>query len=247
VSHQLSLNLRLKDASSFGNFLAGPNREVLEQLRTAVVQAATQANAKPAMIYLWGAEGAGKTHLLQAACRLAQELGVAPAYIPLADVMALGPSLLEGLEETPLVCLDDIERIAGRTEWEAALFSLVERRRSTGGMLAVGASAPPDRLGLKLPDLASRLAWGTTYAMQPLSDAQKLEAVQLRARHRGFEMPEDVARYILSRYPRDLVSLFNLLDRIDEASLTQQRRVTIPFLRDLEAMRYEDAGIGNKF
>lgn len=246
MSHQLSLNLRLKDASSFGNFLAGPNREALEQLRAAVVQAATQANAKAAMIYLWGAEGSGKTHLLQAACRLAQELGVAPAYIPLADVMALGPSLLEGLEETPLVCLDDVERVAGRTEWEAALFSLVERRRSAGGMLAVGAGAPPDRLGLKLPDLASRLAWGTTYAMQPLSDAQKLEAVQLRARHRGFEMPEDVARYILSRYPRDLVSLFDLLDRIDEASLTQQRRVTIPFLRELEAMPYEDAGIGKK-
>jgi DnaA family protein len=246
VSQQLALNLRLKDASSFGNFLAGPNREAMEQLRTAVVQAATQANTKPAMICLWGAEGAGKTHLLQAACRLAQELGTAPVYIPLADVVTLDPSLLEGLEETPLVCLDDVERVAGRVEWEAALFSLVERRRSTGGMLVVGASAPPDRLGLKLPDLASRLAWGTIYAMQPLSDAQKLEAVQLRARHRGFEMPEDVASYILSRYPRDLPSLFDLLDRIDRASLTRQRRVTIPFLRELEAMRYDDAGIENK-
>ncbi|BAV32813.1 DNA replication initiation factor [Sulfuricaulis limicola] len=245
MSRQLALNLRLKDASSFGNFLAGPNREALEQLRAAVVQAATQAATKPAMIYLWGAEGVGKTHLLQAACRLAQELGIAPVYIPLADA-ALGPSLLEGLEETPLVCLDDVERVAGRAEWEAALFSLVERRRSTGGMLAVAASAPPDRLGLKLPDLASRLAWGTTYAMQPLSDTQKREAVQLCARHRGFEMPEDVASYILSRYPRDLPSLFELLDRIDEASLTRQRRVTIPFLRELEAMRYDHAGIENK-
>jgi DnaA family protein len=70
--------------------------------------------------------------------------------------------------------------------------------------------------------------------MQPLSDAQKLEAVRLRAQHRGLEMPEDVARYILSRYPRDLRSLFDLLDRIDEASLAEQRRVTIPFLRHLE-------------
>jgi DnaA-homolog protein len=242
VSRQLALNLRLKDASSFGNFLAGPNREALEQLRAAVVQATTQANTKPAMIYLWGAEGAGKTHLLQAACRLAQELGIAPTYLPLADVVALEPSLLEGIEETPLVCLDDVERVAGRAEWEAALFSLVERRRSTGGMLAVAASAPPDRLGLKLPDLASRLAWGTTYALQPLSDAQKLEAVQLRARHRGFEMPEDVASYILSRYPRDLPSLFDLLDRIDEASLTRQRRVTIPFLRQMEETGRENGG-----
>jgi DnaA family protein len=173
-------------------------------------------------------------------------LGIVPVYVPLADAVALEPLLLEGVEEMPLVCLDDVERIAGRAEWEAALFSLVERLRNGGGMLAVGAIAPPDRLGLKLPDLASRLAWGTTYAMQPLNDAQKLEAVRLRAQHRGFEMPEDVARYILSRYPRDLPSLFDLLDRIDRASLTQQRRVTIPFLRDLEAMPYEDVGIGNK-
>lgn len=236
MSHQLSLNLRLKDASSFGNFLAGPNREALEHLRAAVVQAATQVNAKPAMIYLWGAEGSGKTHLLQAACRLAQELGIAPVYVPLADVAALGPSLLEGVEAMPLVCLDDAERAAGRAEWEAALFSLVERMRSVGGMLAIAASAPADRLGLRLPDLASRLAWGTVYALQPLDDVQKLEAVRLRAQHRGFEMPEDVARYILSRYPRDLPSLFGLLDRIDQASLAQQRRVTIPFLRRLEEM-----------
>lgn len=231
MSQQLPLNLRLKDASSFGNFFPGPNREVLEQLRASVVKAATQSGAATSMLYLWGAEGSGKTHLLQAACRLAQELGMAPAYVPLADVMALTPSLLEGVEEMPLVCLDDIERVAGKPEWEAALFSLAERLRAAGGVLVIGAIAPPDRLGLKLPDLASRLAWGTTYAMQPLSDAQKLEAVCLRARHRGFDMPEDVARYILSRYPRDLHSLFDLLDRIDRAALAEQRRVTIPFLK----------------
>lgn len=241
MSHQLSLNLRLKDASSFGNFHPGPNREALEQLHAAVVKAATQANATATTLYLWGAEGSGKTHLLQAACRLAQELGITPVYVPLSDVVALEPSLLEGVEAMPLVCLDDVERIAGRAEWEAALFSLVERMRTAGSMLVIGAIAPPDRLGLRLPDLVSRLAWGTVYALQPLDDAQKLEAVRLRAQHRGFEMPEDVARYILSRYPRDLPSLFGLLDRIDEASLAQQRRVTIPFLRQLEEVGRENA------
>ena len=240
MSCQLALNLRLKDGSSFGNFLAGPNREVLERLRTAVVTATTREKALEPMMYLWGAEGSGKTHLLQAACRLAQELGIAPVYVPLADVVELTPSLLEGVETAPLVCLDDVERAAGRTEWESALFSLVERLRAVGGMLVIAASAPPDRLGLKLPDLVSRLAWGTGYALQPLDDVQKLEAVRLRAQHRGFEMPEDVARYILSRYPRDLPSLFDLLDRIDQASLTQQRRVTIPFLRRLEELGREN-------
>ena len=140
-----------------------------------------------------------------------------------------------------------MERVAGRTDWETALFSLTERMRAAGGMQVCAANVPPGRLGLRLPDLTSRLAWGTVYALQPLGDAEKLEAVRLRARNRGFEMPEDVVQYILSRYPRDLPSLFGLLDRIDRVSLTQQRRVTIPFLRELEAMSYEDAGIGKKF
>lgn len=233
MSRQLPLNLRLKDASSFGNFLPGVNREAIDRLRAGVVATATRAKAEP-VIFLWGVEGSGKTHLLQAACRLAQELGIAPVYLPLSEIEALSPAVLEGAEQAPLVCLDDLERAAGRAEWEAALFSLAERLRAAGGMLAIAASAPPAQLGLRLADLASRLAWGTTYALQPLDDRQKLEAVRLRAQHRGFEMPEDVARYILSRYPRDLPSLFGLLDKIDEASLAQQRRVTIPFLRQLE-------------
>lgn len=246
MSRQLALNLRLKDGSSFSNYFPGSNREVLERLRGAVVAAATERNASHNMMYLWGADACGKSHLLQAACRLAQELGLAPVYVPLAEAAALSPSLLEDAEQAPLVCLDDVQHVAGRSEWEAALFSLTERMRAVGGLQVCAANVPPARLGLKLPDLTSRLAWGTVYALQPLSDAEKLEAVRLRAHNRGIEMPEDVVQYILSRYPRDLRSLFDLLDRLDRASLTHQRRVTIPFLRELEAMHYEEAGTGKK-
>lgn len=243
MSRQLTLNLRLKEASSFGNFLPGANREALERLRAGVVDAVTGKRVSEPLIYLWGVEGSGRTHLLQAACRLAQELGATPVYVPLNEISELAPSILEGAEHSALVCLDDLERAAGRPEWEAALFSLAERLRAAGGMLVAAASAPPAQLGMKLPDLASRLAWGATYALQALDDARKLEAVRLRAQHRGFEMTEDVASYILSRYPRDLPSLFNLLDRIDQASLAQQRRVTIPFLRRLEeTTRESEAG-----
>ncbi|MEK7223369.1 MAG: DnaA regulatory inactivator Hda [Pseudomonadota bacterium] len=242
MSQQLALNLRLKDGSSFNNFFPGPNREALERLRAVVVAVATREKALDKMLFLWGTEGGGKSHLLQAACRLAQELGMAPVYVPLAEAAELSPSLLEDAEKAPLVCLDDMERIAGRADWEAALFSLTERMRTAGGLQICAARAPPARLGLRLPDLSSRLAWGAVYALQALDDAEKLEAVRLRARNRGFEMPEDVVQYILSRYPRDMHSLFDLLERIDRASLSQQRRVTIPFLRRLEETGREDSG-----
>jgi DnaA family protein len=243
MSHQLSLNLMLKDGSSFSNFFPRHNQQALEHVRASVVASAHRAKTSQQPIFLWGAAGTGKTHLLQAACRLAQELGVSPLYVPLADVVDLSPALLEDVEQSPLVCLDDVERAAGRAEWEAALFSLLEQLRSVGGLLIAAAGAPPANLGLRLPDLTSRLAWGTVYALQVLGDPEKLEAIRLRSRNRGFEMSEDVAHYILSRYPRDMHSLFELLERIDRASLTHQRRVTIPFLQRLEKMDSEDSGI----
>ena len=117
------------------------------------------------------------------------------------------------------------------------MFALCERLRAAGGMLLAAGARPPRELGLKLPDLATRLGWGPVYALTPLGDDERLEAVRLRARNRGLEMPEEVARYILARYPRDLDSLFALLDKLDVASLAEQRRLTIPFLRSLEEQK----------
>jgi len=231
---QLPLNLKLRDASSFENFFAGRNREAVERLRKSVRELADAPQSPASWLYLWGESGCGKTHLLEAACRAAQAVGLTSIYIPLSEKSALSPALLEDVEQTALVCVDDIERVAGDAAWEAALFVLYERLRAQGAMLIAAASAGPMALGLKLPDLATRLAAGLVYPLQPLSDDEKIAALRLRAERRGMEMGEDVAHYLLTRYPRDLHSLFALLDRLDTATLAAQRRLTIPFLRDLK-------------
>ena len=234
MNTQLPLNLRLRDGSSFDNFLATRNHEPIDRLVAAANASSGSLSVGERMLALWGEAGSGKTHLLQSACRLVQERGGAPAYIPLTEAEKFTPAILEDLEQAPLVCLDDIQKIAGERSWESALFSLYERTRSAGGALMVAGSAPPNRLGLSLPDLATRLGWGLVFHLLPLSDEDKLTALRLRAHNRGIEMPENAARYLLHRHPRDMHSLFNLLDRIDRASLVQQRRITIPFLRGLE-------------
>lgn len=231
---QLALNLKLRDASSFENFFAGRNREAFERLRQAVRDLVQVPQTPATWLYLWGENGCGKTHLLEAACRAAQETGLTSIYVPLAETSAISPALLEDVEQTALVCVDDIARIAGDAVWEAALFALYERLRAQGGMLIVAASASPMALGLKLPDLATRLAAGLVYQLHLLSDEEKIAALRRRAERRGMEMGEDVARYLLTRYPRDLHSLFALLDKLDTATLAAQRRLTIPFLRNLE-------------
>jgi DnaA family protein len=231
---QLALNLKLRDASSFENFFAGRNREVVERLRQTVRGLAGIPQAPASWLYIWGETGCGKTHLLEAACRAAQAAGSTSIYIPLAEKNSFSPGLLEDVEQTALVCVDDIAHIAGDVAWEAALFGLYERLRAQGGILVIAASVSPMALGLKLPDLATRLAAGLVYQLHSLSDDEKIAALRLRAEQRGMEMGEDVARYLLTRYPRDLHSLFALLDKLDTATLAAQRRLTIPFLRGLE-------------
>ena len=231
---QLALNLRLRDASSFENYFVARNREAVERLQHAVQDLGSAPHLPASWLYLWGEPGTGKTHLLEAACRAAQERGLVPLYVPLAEKVNFTTALLEDVEQAPLVCVDDIDAVAGDAAWEAALFALYERLRAHGGMLVLAARTSPAAIGLKLADLATRLAAGLVYQLQPLTDAEKIAALRLRAQRRGLEMTEEVANYLLTRFPRDLHSLFALLDKLDGATLAAQRRLTIPFLRGLE-------------
>lgn len=221
---QLPLGIRLRDTATFGNFVAGDNAEAVEFLR--------RGDGESRNVFLWGGRGTGKTHLLQAACHAAADCGTA-AYAPLARAGELTPGFLEGLEGLALVCVDDVQAIAGAAEWENGLFHLFNRIRAAGGRLVVAADVPLHAIGLRLPDLVTRLGWGLVFQLKALSDEQKGRAMQLRANARGLELGDNVVRFLLRRYARDTGALFGLLDRLDEASLSTQRRLTIPFVREL--------------
>ncbi|MFP5465271.1 MAG: DnaA regulatory inactivator Hda [Gammaproteobacteria bacterium] len=227
IGAQLPLGLRLPATSRFDNYLAGPNREAA----AAVEQLAVGETA--GMLFLAGAAGLGKTHLLQAACRAVESAGTTSAYVPLLALAELDPAALEGLEHYSLLAIDDVQAIAGQPAWEEALFHLYNRQREAGGRLIGAATAPPEHLGLHLPDLRSRLGWGALYVLQPIDDAARLRILVLRARERGLELPEETAQFLLRRYPRDLPVLLGLLGRLDEAALASQRRLTVPFVREV--------------
>ncbi|MGL5364634.1 MAG: DnaA regulatory inactivator Hda, partial [Plesiomonas shigelloides] len=138
------------------------------------------------------------------------------------------------MEHLALVCIDNIELIAGDPEWELAIFDLYNRIREQGRTrLLIAGDQAPRQLNLTLPDLASRLDWGQIYKLYPLADEDKLQALQARARLRGFEMPEDVGRFLLKRLSRDMRTLFDTLDKLDHASIAAQRKLTIPFVKEI--------------
>lgn len=225
---QLALDVQLKDFRTFDNFVAGANQEVIERIRGAVAGASTE------VLFLWGSMGSGKTHLLQAACHSASHRHCQPVYIPLADANSLSPEMLAGISASAFVCIDDVDAIAGQGEWERALFSLFEELRGRAPLI-VTAKSNPRSSGLTMPDLVTRFGSGLVYQIQPLSDKNKIEAMQLRATQRGLKLADEVGKYVLHRYPRDTHALFRLLDELDKASLATQRRITIPFIQKMES------------
>jgi DnaA family protein len=224
---QLPLGIGWTDSSSFENFHAGSNAEALAHL----TQLHEMPGAKAA--YLWGAPGAGKTHLLHALCHAAAQRGEGSAYLPLGRHAEWAPQIVEGFEHCTVVCLDDIDAIAGNAAWEEALFHLFNRVAEHGHAFVAAGRQAPAQLSIKLADLRSRTQCGLVLQLHPLDESQSIAALQLRARRRGFELPDEVANYLLRRCPRDTASLFQLLDRLDAASLAAQRKLTIPFVRDL--------------
>lgn len=223
---QLSLSLGLRDDATFANFYPGDNVYLLEALRALLNLDGEYFQ------YIYGPQDSGKSHLLQALCHQADALELRSVYLPLEELALLSPDLLEGLESLDVVCIDDLNLVAGRAKWETALFHCFNRLRDAGKVLVIAADASPAKLGVKLPDLASRLAWGITSSLHKLDDEQKIAAFKLRARERGLELTDEVARYILHRSPRTLRELFDMLSVLDRASLMAQRKLTIPFVKE---------------
>lgn len=229
---QLPLALKLDAGATFGSFHPGPNAAALDQVRRAV--------DGEGWLFLWGAPGTGRTHLLNAACQAAGGAGRTACLLPLERADAFSPLALEGLAGVDLVALDDVDRVAGHREWEEALFHLLNALRDGGTAVLMSAVRRPHDLALTLPDLRSRLGWGTLVRLDAGDDADRIQALRLRARLRGLELPEEAAGYLLRRVPRDLKTLMHLLDTLDAASLSAKRRLTVPFLR--EVLASESAG-----
>lgn len=221
---QLALPLQLQDHAVFETFWGARNEQAVAMVR-GIADSPGESGC-----WLWGPVAVGKSHLLQAACERA---GASAVYLPLGDLLSAGPGILDGLSDRSLLALDDLQCVAGREGWEMALFTLFNAVSDAGGAMIVAATASQRESGIRLPDLASRLAALPTFQLRSLDETDRGAALQLRARHRGLDLPDETARYLLSRQRRDMASLYALLDRLDAEALAAQRRLTVPFVRSV--------------
>lgn len=201
---QLLLDIQPPATPSFDNFVIGQNAEALYSLNSAL-------NPEPAIrfIYIWGEAGSGKSHLI-AACRAANP---------------------------DAVCIDDVQLLDDAAQIE--LFNTYNQIRDQNAQqnadaraLIVAGNAAPTHMHLR-DDLATRLAWGLTYQLQPLTDEEKALALMSHAHGRGMRLPTEVIDYCLRYLRRDLPTLIATINALDEWSLTTKKPVTVPMLRQL--------------
>ncbi len=232
---QMPLDVQLADHAVFETWLAGDNGALAHALQQV---AAEQVFT---VCWLWGGHESGKTHLLQACVDQAHRHSFRTAYLPVGPGSELEPAMVANLSDLDVVCVDEIDTIAGCSEWEAAMFTLFEGVRQRGSRLVMAAEKPPLHCAFALPDLVSRFSSGATFRVQPLSDDDKIKAMQLRARWRGLDLPDEVARFLFTRVSRGNRFLFEMLERLDKKALVEQKRLTVPFVRSFLA-----EGLGNR-
>jgi DnaA family protein len=225
TSRQLPLALRYPPDQRLETYVGAPEG-LLAQLRAL-------AAGEGEWLYLAGPAGAGKTHLALAACAAAESAGRRAAYLPLKSAAGRLRDALDALDEAALVALDGVDAVAGRRDDEVALFDFHNRARGAGTGLLYVAQAAPDALPLVLPDLRSRLAQCARVVLSPPGEARRRAVLEERAQRRGLVLEPAALDWLLRRAGRDLGGLTALLDHLDKASLAAQRRITVPFLRQV--------------
>ena len=219
---QLVFDLAPPEPPSFANFLPGRNAEVLSALARFAVGEATTTG-----VVLWGAPGAGKSHLLRASVAAALARGAKAVYF--ADPGTLAATDADTLGAHALVAVDTVDTAGA--DAQARLFTLFNQLQAEGGHLLAASRAPPASLALR-EDLRSRLGWGLVHELVPLADEDKPAALCAYARRRGFAIPDDVVRYLLAHGRRDMPTLIGALAALDRHSLAVRRPITIPMIRE---------------
>jgi DnaA family protein len=218
LSEQLLLDLARVEPPTFANFVAGANREAVAALSALAAGTSVQTG-----VLLWGASGAGKSHLLGAVAFAAQ--GVRPV-LHCASAREVPP---DDIAADTLLIVDAIDTADAVDQ--ARLFTQLNVLAGAGGQWIAAASMPPARLALR-EDLRTRLALGLVFEVMPLADVDKPQALAVYARERGFRLSDEVIGYLLAHGRRDMPSLVAALAALDRHSLATRRSVTVPLLRE---------------
>ena len=219
--HQIPLPVSISEYMTFETFYLSSNKAVIDSIK----------DDKNKLIWIAGLNGTGKTHILQATVNYMDDGDNRLLYLPMAESKDFTPDILDNLSQFDLVAIDDIENVIGDFSWEEQLLILYEELIHTKCRILISSNDTPQGLSFQLPDLASRFSLGLVDRLKPMNEEQIIKAISLHATVRGFNLPAEVAKYLISRVPRDVSVLVDIIKLLDYESLSKQRKLTVPFIK----------------
>ena len=246
---QLVLPVSFSKHDDFSSFVAGDNQQLVSHIQNLLSESELKsvanqdrkqyARTSPSqrITLINGLQGAGKSHLLLATCELASQFEISHQYLQLKSMLHMPPQVLDGMGALDVLCIDGLDHVLGNREWQVGIFDLINQFIENDGKCLVFASRHKVReMAFELPDLATRLNWGTNFRLAPLNDEEKLIALANHAKAQGLNLQDDAFKFLLSRISRDMHKLVDVLQKLDKASLQDKRKITIPFIKSVLAI-----------
>jgi len=227
MTEQYPLHFEFRANQTFDDFFAGVNEPIIQDLKQCVLDKGEQ------QIFLWAKSGQGKSHLLQACCHYAQEHEFQSFYFDLARYRLHKPAIFLGLDDFEVVCVDNIDAIVGQKKWEQALSAFIQRHYERGHRLIISATNLPNYMILKTSTVKTSLSWGLMIQLKTLVNVDSIDALIFKADAMGFEISPQVGRFLMIQHHDELDGLWLLLEKLNRASLSAKRKLTVPFLKQL--------------
>ena len=183
-------------------------------------------------LFLYGIAGTGKTFLLQSLCNHYTNCEKTSLYIPLNDVKEYGASFLDSLEELDLICIDQIDSIAGDDIWEVAIFNLINNCLTSKCRLIFCSRLNPSSINFNLKDLFSRIKRIDHIELFPVSENKLRDALRFIIDMRSLEIGDSEIDYLMTHSTRSLTNILEIIDELDQQSLKLKRRITIPLIKE---------------
>jgi len=218
--NQLGLPISLDSRMLLDNFLG--NRHLLDFIAQLYVD---QTSAE---IYVYGASGLGKTHLLQGATLRVLSDQKSAMYIDCHN--SLPGHVLESIEQLNWISIDNIDAI--NTNQQNLFFDLYNRAKQAKVSMLISGTDLPSELGV-MKDLKTRLGLATIFQLQPLDDELTMLVLNNQMVDRNLSIDSKVYEYLFKYYSRDVKVLLMAMDDLDKASLQAKQSITIPFVKKI--------------
>ena len=223
---QLALQIQINERASLNNFFVSKkNNKTIQILKNILL-----SSNKGAQIFIDDLGSNGKSYLLQAICNDFSNSNNSSIYIPMQETINFDPSILEGISELNLICIDDIDLINKRREWEIPFFNLINECYEKECFLILSGSINKLKA---IPDLISRIKKMETLRLEAINDDELMEATQAISKNLNIEISDKNMNYLINNSKRDIKTIFRTLSQLEKESLERKKSIGLNLIKDV--------------